>query len=79
MNGEASTILSAILANAKLNNLQTLGLNSNPELFLSEDCVDLLSQVIANQTNLKELDLGGNDLRSSVVARMLASIQQSPS
>ena len=35
--------------------------------------------MLSKLTNLKELDLNENDLRSSVVARMLASIQQSSS
>ena len=80
LNGEASTtILRAILANTKLTNLDTFDLSENPQLFESEDCVDLLSQVIANQINLKLFYLNDNNLRSSMVARMSASIQQSPS
>ena len=39
----------------------------------------MLSQVIANQINLKLFYIYDNNLRSSMVARMSASIQQSPS
>lgn len=71
-------MLDIICKKAKLlNSLETLNLSYNSELLGSSEFTDAVCLLLSQQTALKQLDLGGNDLSSDATDKIMSSLKDS--